>query len=77
MGFQASAMMLMRSALFWGTTQRRVVILYQCFRTTHRSHLQGLRSPRRVGLLDFLILEDGTKALCRNISKGLPLDAVL
>jgi len=33
----------MRSALFWGTTQRRVAISYRRFRTTYRSHLQGSR----------------------------------
>jgi hypothetical protein len=33
--------MLMRRALFWDIKQRRVVILYRRFRTTHRSHLQG------------------------------------
>jgi hypothetical protein len=39
--FQASAVMLMRSALFWGITQRRVVILYRRFGTTYRSNLEG------------------------------------
>jgi hypothetical protein len=38
-----------RSALFWDITQRRVVILYRRFGTTFRSHLQGWRSPIRVG----------------------------
>jgi hypothetical protein len=38
--FQASAAMLMRSALLWGITQHWVVILYRCFKTTYRSHLQ-------------------------------------
>jgi hypothetical protein len=56
----------MRSALFWGITQSRVVILYQRFRTTYRSHLQGSRSPRR-----------GTDTLSRNVDKGLPLNAAL
>jgi hypothetical protein len=43
----SSAAMLIRSALFWGITQRRTVILYRCFGTTYRSNLQGSRSPRR------------------------------
>jgi hypothetical protein len=41
---QASAAMLMRSALFCDITQRRVVILYRRFGTTYRSHLQRSRS---------------------------------
>jgi hypothetical protein len=45
--FQPSAAMLMRSALFWGVTQSRVVIFYRLFGTTYRSHIQGSRSPRR------------------------------
>jgi hypothetical protein len=31
----------MRSALFWGITQRRMVILYRSLGTTYRSHRQG------------------------------------
>jgi hypothetical protein len=42
------ASMITRSALFWGITQRRVVILYRRFGTTYQSHVQGSRSPRRV-----------------------------
>jgi hypothetical protein len=38
--------MMIRSALFWGITRRRVVILYRRFGTTYRSHLQASRSPR-------------------------------
>jgi hypothetical protein len=34
----------MRSALFWGITQRRMVILCRRFGTRYRSHLQGSRS---------------------------------
>jgi hypothetical protein len=30
-----------RSALFWGITRSRVVIIYRRFGTTYRSHLQG------------------------------------
>jgi hypothetical protein len=55
----------MRSARFWGITQRRVVILYRRFGTTYRSHIQGSRRARRVEILGFLTLE------------GLPLDAAL
>jgi hypothetical protein len=39
--FQASAVMLTRSALFWASTQRRVVILYWRFGTTYRSVFKG------------------------------------
>jgi hypothetical protein len=62
---------LMRCALVWGITQRRVVIIYSRFRTTYRSHLQGSRNSRRVAFLDFLTLEDGTDTLSRNVSKGI------
>ena len=41
--FQASAAIQMRSALFWGIMQHRVVIPYRQFRTTYRSHLQQSR----------------------------------
>jgi hypothetical protein len=51
------------SALFWGITRRRVVIVCRRFGTKYRSHLQGL-----------LTREDGTDTLSRNISK-LPHDA--
>jgi hypothetical protein len=40
--FQASVAML-RSAVFWDITRRRVVIVYRRFGTTCRSHLHGLR----------------------------------
>jgi len=45
--FQASATILMRSALFWYVTRRSVVIQYRRFGTTHQPHLQGPRNPRR------------------------------
>jgi hypothetical protein len=45
--FQASAAMLMTSALLRVITQRRIVILYRRFGKTYPSHLQGSRSPRR------------------------------
>jgi hypothetical protein len=41
--FQVSAAMLMKSALFWGITLRRVVIVYRRFGTTYRSHPHGSR----------------------------------
>jgi hypothetical protein len=44
--FEASAAML-RSSLFWGITQRRVITLYRRFGTTYRSYHQGPRSQRR------------------------------
>ena len=45
-GFQASDAIYMRSALFWVIMQRSVVFLYQRFRITCRSRLQGSKSPR-------------------------------
>jgi hypothetical protein len=68
--FHASVAMLMRSALFWGITKRRVVNFYRRFGTTCRSHLQESRSPR--SFLDFLNLKDGINRLTRNVGKGLP-----
>jgi hypothetical protein len=43
--FQASAAMLMRSALFWNITQRRVVILYRRFGTDRLSRNIGTELP--------------------------------
>jgi hypothetical protein len=43
--FQASAVMLMRSVLFGGITQHRMVNLYWHFGTMYWSHLQGSRGP--------------------------------
>ena len=37
----------MRLALFWDSSQRRMVVSYPRFRTTFRSRLQGSSSPRR------------------------------
>jgi hypothetical protein len=52
---QAPASMLIRSALFCGITQRRVVIFYRRFGTTYQSHIQGSRSriswPLKMGLI--------------------------
>jgi hypothetical protein len=42
----------LRSALFWGTTQRRVLILYRRFGTMYRSHLQGSRNVGKGLTLD-------------------------
>jgi hypothetical protein len=75
-GFQASAAMLIRSALLWDITQRRVVIVYRRFGTAYRSHLQGSRSQNQEVVLKFLILEYGSDTLSRNVSKGLPLGAM-
>jgi hypothetical protein len=36
----------LRSAFFWGITQRRVVILYRSFGTTYWPHIHGSRSLR-------------------------------
>jgi hypothetical protein len=66
------------SALLRDITQRRVVSLYRRFGTTYRSYLERSRSPRikeEEGKKDFLILEDGTDTLSRNVGKGLQLDA--
>jgi hypothetical protein len=35
--------MLMKSAVFWVITRRRVVIIYRRFGTTYRPHLDGSR----------------------------------
>jgi hypothetical protein len=41
--FQVSAVMLMKSVVFWVITRRRVVIIYRRFGTTYRSHFHGSR----------------------------------
>ena len=41
--FQAPAVMLIKSVVFWVITRRRVVIIYRRFGTTYRSHLHGSR----------------------------------
>jgi hypothetical protein len=68
---------LSRYALFWGITQRRMVILYRRFGTAYPSHLQDSRSLRSffVCFVGFLTLEDGTDELSRNVGKRLPFDA--
>jgi hypothetical protein len=33
--------MLLRTTLFWSTTQSEVVTTYRCFGKTYQSHLQG------------------------------------
>jgi hypothetical protein len=40
--------MLIRSALFWGIMQRRMVNLYRRFGTIYRSHLRGSRSQMKL-----------------------------
>jgi hypothetical protein len=59
-----------RSALSWGITQRRVVILDRRFGTTYWSRLQWSRSLRRVEYYS-----SWADTLSRNVGKGLPLDA--
>jgi len=40
----------LRPAVFWDCTQRRVVIPFWCFGITNRSHFQGSSCPRRTCL---------------------------
>jgi hypothetical protein len=40
----------MRHSLFWDVTTSRLVVIYRCFGTTYRSHLQGSSSPRGLSL---------------------------
>jgi len=54
----------MRSSLFWDVTQRRLVVSYQRFGTTYRSHLQGSSSQTP--------LKDGTNTLSRNVGNYQP-----
>jgi hypothetical protein len=68
--YPASAAMLVISALFWGITQRLMVIVYRRFWTTYRSQIEEVQKKK-----DFLILEDRTDTLSRNVGKGLPLNA--
>ena len=44
--------LILRSALVWDITQRRVVIPYRRFGATYQSHLQESRSHFLLGLLD-------------------------
>ena len=60
--FQVSAAMLMKSAVFWDITRRRVVIAYRRF---------GTKVSVPLGLLT---REDGTDTLSRNVGKKLPHD---
>jgi hypothetical protein len=62
--------MLIRSALCWDITQRRVVIPYRRFGATCWAHLQGSKSKKKS--LDFLTDEDGADTLSRNVGKELP-----
>jgi hypothetical protein len=72
-----------KSAVFWGITWRRVVIVYRRFGTTYGSHPHGSRV--RVGKKAYKVdsgkyggvamsREDGTDTLCRNVGKQLPHD---
>jgi hypothetical protein len=63
--FQASAAMLKRSVLFWDITLRRVVM-----------DVSGKRiRPVIKDEVEFLMLEDGTDTLSRNVRQGLSRDA--
>jgi hypothetical protein len=42
---------ILRPALFWDFTRLKVVIPFRCFGITNRSHLQGLKCPRRTVLI--------------------------
>jgi hypothetical protein len=55
----------MRSSLFWDVTQRRLVVSYRRFGTSYRSQLQGSIFKGRT--VDWLIHEDGTDRLSRNV----------
>jgi hypothetical protein len=59
--------MLTGYALLWDITQRQVVILYWRFGKTI--------GPIFKGQEDFMILEDETNGLYRNVGKGLSLSA--
>jgi hypothetical protein len=54
--------MLMKSAVFWGITRRRVVIVYQRFGT-------------KLILTTTFDREDGTNTLSRNVGKQLAHEA--
>ena len=70
--FEASAAMLIRSALFWDITQRRLVILYRRFGTTYRSvPSSSIKKSKKKGLLHPWTWD----TLSRNVGKGLPLHA--
>ena len=62
--------MYMRSALFWDITQRRLVILYQRFGTTYRSHLQG-QEVQKDNFLDFLTFEGCPETSLQNYQSTL------
>jgi len=40
-------MVYMRPALFWNFIEHRMIVSYQTFMTTYRSHIQRSNSPRR------------------------------
>ena len=58
---QQKTYFIMRSALFWGFIQRRIVVCYRCSRTFCRFCLQG----------SSLAVEDGTDRLSINVGKNL------
>jgi hypothetical protein len=61
----------MKSVLFWGITQRRMVILYRRFGTTYRSQLL----VQEIQEEDFLTVENLIDTLSRNVGEGLPFEA--
>jgi len=46
---KVSTYLMMRTAVLWAIMQQAVVIPYQSFGTTYRSHLQGPRIPEESG----------------------------
>jgi len=47
-----------RSSLLWDVMQHRLVVSYQCFRTTYRFHLQESSRPRRMpGTLRYAVIQ--------------------
>jgi hypothetical protein len=66
--FRASAAMQTRSAVLWDIAKLCVVILYRRFGTAYRFHIGRV-------VFDFLILEDGTDRLSRNVGTELPYNS--
>jgi hypothetical protein len=54
-----------KSAVFWGVTRRRVVIVYRRFGTTYLSRSSRVKSPSS----RLLTREDGIDTLSRIVSK--------
>jgi hypothetical protein len=60
----------LKSAVFWGITLRRVVIVYRISGQPFGPIFTGQESE-----WELLIREDGTVTLSRNVGKQLPHDA--